>query len=150
MHVRKFALLLGSIFIVVGILGFVPGVNMHHMQDDFQLTVTGPGTGKLMGLFHVNLLHNLVHILFGVLGIAMARMGRPITYCRIVAVAYLVLGIMGMIPTANTWHTFGLVPIEGHDVWLHILIALAAGWFGWLVDQKLPAAGPGNANTPTA
>jgi len=142
-------MLLGIVFLLVGLVGFCPFFNHHHMEDDFQLNVTGPGTGKLLGLFHVNMLHNAVHILFGVLGIAMARMGHAVNYCRIVAIAYGLLMIMGMIPTANTWHTFGLVPVEGHDVWLHGLIAAAAAVFGWFVDQRLPATQGNNAIPPT-
>jgi hypothetical protein len=142
MHPRRFATFLGGLFIVVGIMGFLPGFTVHHMDDSLHLMVTGPGTGRLLNLFHVNLLHNLVHILFGVLGIVMARTGSAIMYCRIVSVVYLLLAIMGMIPTANTWHTWGLVPIEGHDVWLHLVIALVAGWVGWFVDQTLPTATP--------
>src|SRR4051812_9883849 len=148
MNARNFALILGIIFLAVGILGFVPGINMHHMDDMNGLTVTGPGTGHLLGLFHVNVLHNLVHVLFGVLGIAMSRMGQAVLYCRIVAIAYGLLAIMGMIPTANTWYTFGLVPIEGHDVWLHALIAFAAAAFGWFVNQSLPVAGTTGDATP--
>ena len=39
---------------------------------------------------------------------------------------------MGLIPAANMWNTFGLVPIHGHDVWLHALIGLAAAYFGFI------------------
>ena len=41
-----------------------------------------------MGLFHVNVLHNLVHLLFGVMGIVMSRNGMAVTYCKFVAIAY--------------------------------------------------------------
>ena len=73
MNVRQFALALGVVFILVGILGFIPGVNQMHHGPDLNLTVTDPGHGMLLGLFHVNVLHNAVHLLFGVLGIAMSR-----------------------------------------------------------------------------
>src|SRR5690349_20002705 len=123
MKARTFAMILGVVFVLVGLIGFCPFFTRHHMDDTTDLSVTGPGTGHLLGLFHVNLLHNLVHILFGVLGIAMARMGQTVNYCRFVAIAYGLLAVLGLIPTANVWHTFGLIPIEGHDVWLHALIA---------------------------
>jgi hypothetical protein len=136
MKARTFAMILGVVFVFVGLIGFCPFFNRHHMDDTQDLIVTGPGTGHLLGLFHVNVLHNLVHLLFGVLGIAMARTGRAVLYCRIVAIAYGVLAVLGMIPTANIWHTFGLIPIEYHDVWLHALIALAAAVFGWMVNES--------------
>src|SRR5215212_936549 len=130
MNARNFALILGIVFVLVGVLGFVPGINqMHH--DDPNLTVTGPGTGHLLGLFHVNVLHNLVHIVFGIMGIVMSRAGSAVAYCRFVAVAYGLLAILGLIPAMKLQYTFGLIPIEGNDVWLHALIALAAAVFGW-------------------
>ena len=78
----------------------------------------------------MNVLHSLVHVLFGVMGIAMARTyDAARTYARIVAVAYAVLAVMGLIPNLNTM--FGLVPLHGNDVWLHVLIAAAAAYFGF-------------------
>ena len=131
MNARKFAMVLGVIFVVIGILGFVPGINHMHHGDDPNLAVEGPGHGMLLGLFHVNVLHNLVHLAFGVLGIVMARGGKARDYCRIVAVSYGLLTILGLIPAMRIQYTFGLIPIEGNDVWLHALIAIAAAVFGW-------------------
>src|SRR5438094_8836450 len=142
MNARNFAMVLGVIFVAVGILGFIPFVNMHHDMDmqDPNLMVKGPGTGHLLGLFHVNVLHNLVHILFGAMGIGMSRAGQAMLYCRIVAIAYGLLAVLGLIPTANIWYTFGLIPIEGHDVWLHALIAIVAAYFGWGTKEAVGAA----------
>lgn len=131
MNARTFAMVLGVVFVVVGILGFVPGINQMHTGHDPNLTVEGPGTGHLLGLFHVNVLHNLVHITFGVLGLVMAGAGKARDYCRFVAIAYGLLAVLGLIPAMNVQYTFGLIPIEGHDVWLHALIAAAAAYFGW-------------------
>jgi hypothetical protein len=131
MATRYFALVLGIAFLLVGIMGFIPALLTHPDTHTHHLTVTGPGEGYLLGLFHVNLLHNLVHILFGVWGIfAYASMGAARTYSRVVAISYGLLTILGLIPPPfNT--VFGLVPIHGHDVWLHAVIALAAAYFGW-------------------
>ena len=141
MNSRTFALILGVVFVVVGILGFIPGINqMHDHGGDPNLMVEGPGTGHLLGLFHVNVLHNLVHIAFGVLGIVMARAGKERDYCRFVAVAYGALALLGLIPVAKINYTFGLIPIEGNDVWLHALIAAASAYFGW--GMKTEAGAP--------
>lgn len=79
-------------------------------------------TGKMLGLFPVNLLHNIVHLVFGVWGIAASRSHAASRgYGRIGAVIYAVLVVMAFIDDT----TFGLVPIGGNDIWLHI--ALAAG-----------------------
>jgi hypothetical protein len=130
---RTVALLFGVVFLLVGILGFVPGVNdVNHPGAHTGLSVNGPGTGYLLTLFHVNLLHNIVHILFGVLGLAAGRtLGGARGYLQFVAVAYGLLAILGLIPALNINHTFGLIPIEGNDVWLHALIALVAAIFGF-------------------
>ena len=145
MNAKQFAMVLGVIFVVVGILGFVPGITQMHHADDPNLAVEGPGHGRLLGLFHVNILHNLVHIGFGVLGIVMARAGQARNYCRFVAIAYGLLAILGLIPALKLQYTFGLIPIEGHDVWLHALIAIAAAYFGWSGASEpapAPATGP--------
>jgi hypothetical protein len=132
-------MILGVAFLLVGILGFVPGVNQMHHADDPNLAIEGPGTGHLLGLFHVNVLHNLVHISFGVLGMVMARIGQARSYCRFVAIAYGLLAILGLIPALKVQYTFGLIPIEGHDVWLHALIAAAAAIFGWKHERVAAA-----------
>jgi len=132
MATRYFALTLGIIFLLVGVCGFIPGLVDHPgMADmDNNLRVTGPGTGYLFGLFHVNVLHNIIHLLFGIWGIfAYASYPAARGYSQSVAVIYGIFTIMGLIPVLNT--VFGLVPIHGNDVWLHALIAIVAAYFGW-------------------
>lgn len=133
MLTRRFALIMGVLFLIVGILGFIPGITQMH-GDDPRLSVEGPGHGYLLGIFHVNVLHNIVHILFGAWGIfAAATFYAARGYARVVAVSYAVLAILGMIPVANAWNTFGLIPIHGNDVWLHAIIAATASYFGFAV-----------------
>ena len=153
MDTRRFALVLGIAFLGIGVLGFVPGVNQMHGADDHggSLTVTGPGHGNLLGLFHVNVLHNAVHLLFGVMGLVMARsFPAARTYARVVAVAYLLLAVMGLISAGNMWNTFGLVPIHGNDVWLHALIGLAAAYFGFMHRDKVRTDDTGYTTTTTS
>jgi hypothetical protein len=130
MMLRNFALIYGIAFLLVGVLGFVPGVNQAHV-DHTGLVVTGPGHGMLLGLFHVNLLHNLVHVVFGGWGLVASRsFSAARLYARGVAVIYALLAVCGLIPGLNTM--FGLVPIEGNDVWLHLLLAAVAAYFGFV------------------
>ena len=150
MNTRTFALVLGIVFLLVGILGFVPaalsehpiGEESHaehdhdHGQELKDNKLVRAYEGYLLGLFHVNVIHTSVHVLFGLMGIAMSRTwGAARTYCRIVAVSYAVLAVMGLIPRVNT--VFGYIPIEGHDVWLHALIALAAAYFGFASPEPV-------------
>ena len=131
MHTRRFALILGIVFLVVGVLGFIPGITQMHGEHG-DLNIHGPGHGYLLGLFHVNLMHNLVHIVFGIAGIAMSRSFQNARgYARLVAISYALLAILGMIPAGNTYNLWGLVPLHGNDVWLHVLIAIPAAYFGF-------------------
>ncbi|HEX7038106.1 MAG TPA: DUF4383 domain-containing protein [Pseudomonadales bacterium] len=139
MAIRYFALIYGIVFIVVGIAGFVPGLLTPFEPHHPQLAVDG-SAGLLFGLFPVNVLHNLVHLVFGVWGIVAWRsLPRSRFYGQAVAVVYAVFTVMGLIPVLNT--TFGLVPLHGHDVWLHLLLAAVAGYFGFVAKPE-EAVGP--------
>lgn len=126
---QRVAQIAGWAFVLVGALGFFfSGMSM---ESDPELAP------KLLGLFPVNVLHNIVHLLFGVWGIAASRAHASArTYARVAGVAYLLLvGLAFIDPT-----TFGLVPIGGHDVWLHAILGaslLAAGFF---LRDATPAA----------
>ena len=132
MSVKRFAIVMGIIFLVIGGLGFVPPLLTHpadHAAADHGLTVRA-FEGYLLGLFHVNVIHSLAHVLFGVMGIMMAgSVDSARLYARIVAIGYGLLAVMGLIPGANM--LFGLMPLHGNDVWLHLLIAAAAAYFGF-------------------
>jgi hypothetical protein len=136
MSIQTFARIYGIVFLIVGIGGFIPGLTQPH--DHPGLAVQA-GSGMELGLFPVNVLHNLVHILFGAWGLFAARnFDNARTYARVVAVAYGLLTILGLFPATNT--VFGLVPIYGHDVWLHALLAAAAAYFGFAYRQTPAAA----------
>ena len=57
---------------------------------------------------------------------------------QLLAVAYALLAVLGVLPATQT--TFGLIPIYGNDVWLHALIALAAGVIGFTNVFAAPVA----------
>jgi hypothetical protein len=133
MSTRYFSLALGIIFLLVGIAGFVPGLLQTPEQAaDVQVTQS---FGRLFGLFPVNALHNAVHIIFGIWGIAAYRSYTGARgYSKAVAIIYAVLTVMGIIPGLNT--TFGLIPLYGHDIWLHAVIAIAAAYFGFVATDR--------------
>ncbi|HEX6143885.1 MAG TPA: DUF4383 domain-containing protein [Geminicoccaceae bacterium] len=137
MSTRYFALAYGIVFLLVGIAGFVPGlVTPPQPTAD---VAADTGFGRLFGLFPVNLWHNLVHVAFGIWGLAAYRtFSAARTYARAVAVIYAVLAVMGLIPVLNT--TFGLIPLYAHDVWLHIVLAAVAAYFGFFGPAE-PAEG---------
>jgi hypothetical protein len=136
MNTQRFSLIYGIVFLLVGLAGFVPGVVQDHGNADVGVTA---GLGLLLGLFPVNVLHNLVHLLFGAWGLAASRSTRAsVGYAKSVAVIYAIFVVMGLITAGNLHTTFGLVPLYGHDVWLHALLALGAAYFGFV--RREPAA----------
>ncbi len=128
--IRTFALVFGIIYLLVGILGFIPSLSTHP-ADAPHLSVES-GHGYLLGLFPINILHNVVHLIIGVAGIVASRsLGGARFYAQALAVVYGLLAVLGLIPATNT--TFGLIPIHGNDIWLHALSALIAAYFGFIV-----------------
>ena len=130
MKIRYFALAFGIVFLLVGIAGFIPAfVTSPETPRDL---VVEAGHGLLFGLFPVNVVHNLIHIAFGLWGLAAYRtLSSARLYARSVAIIYAVLAVMGLIPTLDV--VFGLAPIHGHDIWLHVVLAAVAAFFGWAV-----------------
>ena len=133
MNTRTFAMIFGIVFLVVGAGGFIPGMTTMDMSGhaaDADVTMKSM-FGYELKLFPVNVLHDIVHILFGIWGLLAARtFGGARMYFRGVAVIYAVLTVMGLVPALYT--TFGLIPLYGYDVWLHAVLAIVAAYFGWL------------------
>jgi hypothetical protein len=116
------AMLVGVVFVLVGILGFVPGITNHYGD----LSFAGHGSGaKLLGIFQVSILHNIVHLLFGVAGIAAGRATASSARGYLVGggVIYLVLWIYGLVIDAGSKANF--VPVNNADNWLHLLLGIA-------------------------
>ena len=142
---RSFALILGVVFLCVGVAGFVPDLMTFpaaapNVQVDAPRLSFDDGYGYVLGLFPTNFLHNAVHIAVGILGIAAATsLSGSIVYNQGFAIAYVLIGLMGLLPFTNT--TFGLMPIYGNNVWLNALTAIAAGYMGFvkpnLVKEKI-------------
>lgn len=135
MNARRFAMIFGIIYLVVGVAGFIPALLTPPAGETPRLAVDTLH-GNLLGLFPVNILHTLVHLAIGIWGLAAARtLGASVYYARGLAIIYAILAVMGLIPGLNTM--FGLVPLHSHDIWLHAGTALIAAYFGF---AKKPAA----------
>jgi uncharacterized protein DUF4383 len=135
--VQKFALIFGTVYALIGVLGFVPGALQPPPAGVPPLSV-GTAYGYLLGVFPVNATHDIIHIVVGVLGILAAnRLGTARVYCRVMAVVFALLTVMGLVPGTDT--TFGLAPMFGADVLLHALTTLATAYFGWFARDVSPA-----------
>ncbi|HYH36721.1 MAG TPA: DUF4383 domain-containing protein [Azospirillum sp.] len=131
---RYTALILGVAFAGAGLLGFLPAA-LTPPSGGHDLSITAMH-GDLLGLFPVNVVHNLIHLAFALWGFFAFFSGAASSrgYLRSVAVIYVVLAVMGFIPGLNT--VFGLVPIHGNDIWLHLLLAGVAGWVGFFMTDR--------------
>ena len=137
MNTRTFAMIFGIVFLVIGAGGFIPGLTaLDHAGHPADSEVTmRTFFGYELGLFPVNVLHNIVHLLFGVWGILASRSySGSRGYFRAVAIIYAVLAVMGLVPALRT--TFGLIPLYGADVVLHVVLAAVAAYFGWMNKDR--------------
>ncbi|PVE16251.1 DUF4383 domain-containing protein [Arthrobacter sp. Bz4] len=118
---QKAAMGMGAVFLLVGILGFIPGVTSQHDQMD----MAGPESeALLLGIFQVSILHNIVHLLFGVAGLVLARSySNAKNYLLIGGVIYLVLWIYGLVIDQDS--TANFVPLNDADNWLHLFLGVA-------------------------
>ena len=127
--IQRVATLSGVVFLAVSAVGFAAGAGGHPM--------TGMSTGMLLGLFPVNVLHNVVHMLFGVWGIWAGRSAsRSVAYALASGGVYLVLAVCGML----TPSLLGIVPIGGYDVVLHLALAVVLAGAGFWAMWFAPAA----------
>ncbi|MUG96896.1 DUF4383 domain-containing protein [Scytonema sp. UIC 10036] len=129
MGARYFALIAGIVYVLLGLFGFIPGMVATPGTGGPEVVIK-TGYGYLLELFAINIIHNIVRIAVGVWGLISYRSYiRSRSYARGIAVFYGVLAIMGLLPVLNT--VFGIMPIFGHNVWLHAITALIAAYFGF-------------------
>jgi Domain of unknown function (DUF4383) len=124
---QTLAIVFGIAFLAAGILGFIPGITTDYGDMSF---AGNDSRSELLGLFQVSVLHNLVHILFGVAGLALARTWEGArTYLLGSGVIYAVLFGYGVLVDSGSDANF--VPINGADNALHLLLAvgLLSAWF---------------------
>jgi Domain of unknown function (DUF4383) len=127
--VKRVAMIFGVVFIILGLAGFLVPGGMQ-MGD-------AANAPKLLGLFPINLLHNLVHALIGLWGVVAARtFSASQAYCKLAGMIYLALAALAFAdPTL-----FGLVPIGGNDIFLHTVFGVLLVWVGFASKEESPAA----------
>jgi hypothetical protein len=130
------AVVVGAVFLLVGVLGFIPGVTTQYDQLGFAGHESG---ALLLGLFQVSVLHNLAHLAFGVAGVAMARsVSGARNYLIWGGAVYAVLWIYGLLVGHGSPANF--VPVNTADNWLHLLLAVGMIGLGVLLGRRAAGA----------
>ncbi len=135
-NVQKAAMAVGAVFLLVGILGFIPGITTNYDM----LEVAGHHSGaRLLGIFEVSVLHNVVHLLFGVAGLLMARtVNAARAYLIGGGVIYAVLWLYGVVIDRDSQANF--VPVNTADNWLHFVLAVGMIGLGVLLTRRTAVA----------
>ncbi|WP_104116502.1 DUF4383 domain-containing protein [Arthrobacter sp. B1805] len=119
--VQRAAQVMGIVFLLVGILGFIPGITSNYDTMKF---AGHESEAHLLGIFQVSILHNIVHLLFGIAGLAMAKtVSGARNYLLGGGIIYAILWIYGLVIGQESGANF--VPLNGADNWLHFLLAVA-------------------------
>lgn len=129
--VQNAALGVGAVFLLVGVLGFIPGITSNYGSLGF----AGHGSeALLLGLFQVSILHNIVHLLFGVAGLLLAR--TPVqarNYLIAGGAVYLVLWLYGLVIDHESAANF--VPLNNADNWLHLFLGVGMIALGFALGR---------------
>ncbi|MFF0813742.1 DUF4383 domain-containing protein [Rhodococcus sp. NPDC003318] len=135
--VQVAALIVGAVFLVVGVLGFIPGITTNYESMEF---AGHESEAALFGVFTVSILHNIVHLAFGVAGIAMARTVNAAQWFLIGGgIIYLALWVYGMIVDEHS--TANFVPVNTADNWLHFGLGLGMVVVGLVLGRVTAPAG---------
>ena len=127
--VQNIARLVGIVFLLVGIAGFIPGVTTN-LYDGLEFA-GDEGTAELLGLFQVSVLHNIVHGLFGIAGLALAATASGArTYLIGGGALYLVLFLLGIVGGGD-W-----IPVNDADNWLHLGLGVGMVALGYLTTRE--------------
>jgi len=125
------ALIVGVTFLVVGVLGFIPGITTNVDSMEF---VGHDGNAKLLGIFEVSVLHNIVHLLFGVAGLVMSRTSAASrSYLIGGGAIYLLLWLYGLLIDHDSEANF--IPLNDADNWLHLVLGLGMILLGVVLSK---------------
>ncbi len=130
--VQLAATVVGAVFLLVGILGFIPGPTTNYDE----LSFAGHQSGALLlGVFAVSILHNLVHAAFGVAGLVLARsVAGARNFLIYGGIVYAVLWIYGLLIDHDS--AANIVPVNTADNWLHLALAVGMIALGALLGRS--------------
>jgi hypothetical protein len=130
--IQTAALVVGIVFLLIGILGFIPGITTNYSDMAF---ATHESDARLLGIFQVSILHNIVHLLFGVAGLVMARTARQArNYLVFGGAVYLVLFVYGLLIGQESDANF--VPVNPADDILHLVLGIGMIGLGLALSRS--------------
>jgi hypothetical protein len=126
--VQRASFVIGWILLALGIIGF--------LTSPSNTSANSATAAHLFGIFPVNIIHNVLHLTWGVWGIAASQWHYAARrYARISGVVYVLLAIYGLFSTSF----LGFFPIGSNDVWLDAIIGIALGYFGFTAAEEVAA-----------
>jgi len=132
--IQPVAAFAGVVFLVVGVLGFVPGITTHYGDLRFAGQASG---AKLLAVFQVSILQNVIHLLFGVAGLVLARtVDGARNFLTGGGVVYLTLWVLGVVGAA------GWIPSNTADNWLSFGLGVVMIGLGFVAGRGAVAAPP--------
>lgn len=136
-RIQAVAAAVAAVFVLLGVLGFIPGITTHY--DD--LSFAGHHTeAKLLGLFQVSILHNALHLLFGLVGLVLARrLAGARLFLAGGGAVYLGLWLYGFAIDRETAANF--VPLNDADNWLHLFLGFGMLALGLLLSNDVGTGG---------
>ncbi len=134
---QKVALAVAVVFVLIGILGFLPGVTTHAGELPF---AGHHSRAKLFALFQVSILHNLLHLVFGLVGLGLAsRVGGARLFLAGGGATYLAIWLWGF--AAGPESVANVVPFNDADNWLHLFLGFGMLALGLLLSPKAGTGG---------
>jgi uncharacterized protein DUF4383 len=115
---KTIATLFGAIYVIVGILGFIPALGGSASMAD----------SSLFGIASVNVVHNIVHLVIGLAGLSGGRTDSgAAAFGKTFGIILLVIGLLGFVQP----NLFGILPIGGDDVWIHLITGAILAYAGF-------------------
>lgn len=122
---KTITIIFGIVFLLIGILGFIPSVTPD---------------GMLLRVFHVNLAHNIIHLVTGIIALycGFTSFCASKIFLKVFGIIYGIVAILGFV--YGDQDILKVVANNAADTWLHLAIALIALYFGFVCcsDEKCP------------